>query len=166
MTLLEEKDIRSLRRATNYKSIPFVKIKAVKEQRYRYDPGNQMRAAADVAKFAYPLFKDMDREQLICINFDNAMQPCAVELIALGAVNRCGTDIANIFKYAVLSNALSIILLHNHPTGSLVPSDDDIEFTKNVYKAGELLGIHLQDHIIMGDDQQYFSFRENLSLWD
>lgn len=166
MTLLEEKDIRSLRRATNYRSIPLVRMKAVKEKKLRYDEDNKLCLPGKVARFAYPLFKGLDREKIVVVDLDAQLIPTAIEVIAIGAANRCIADVANIFKHACLSNASSLVLLHNHPSGNLEPSEEDTELTKNLLKAGEILGIHLQDHIIMGDDQQYFSFREKSNLWD
>ena len=59
---------------------------------------------------------------------------------------------------------VSLILIHNHPSGDPTPSQEDMEITARIYQAGELLGIHLLDHIVIGD-QRYCSFRET-GLWD
>ena len=65
----------------------------------------------------------------------------------------------------MLSNAAGIILFHNHPSGEPEPSKEDIQMTVRVKKAGELLGIALQDHIIIGEDR-YYSFREQWEYWE
>ena len=65
----------------------------------------------------------------------------------------------------MLSNAAGIILFHNHPSGEPEPSKEDIQMTVRVKRAGELLGIALQDHIIIGEDS-YYSFREQWEYWE
>jgi DNA repair protein RadC len=65
-----------------------------------------------------------------------------------------------VFKAAILSNAAGFILAHNHPSGELTPSKDDIAVTERIKEAGDLLGIDLLDHIIVGDGKRYTSFRE------
>ena len=69
-----------------------------------------------------------------------------------------------LFIEALQRNAVYIILLHNHPSGDPTPSPDDLQITARIYQAGELLGIHLLDHIVIGD-QRYCSFREE-GLWN
>ena len=64
-----------------------------------------------------------------------------------------------VFKSSILSNAASIILLHNHPSGELQPSEGDVEVTKRIGAAGKMLGIPLLDHIILGQGE-YMSLRE------
>ena len=69
-----------------------------------------------------------------------------------------------IYMEALRRHAVSLILIHNHPSGDPTPSPDDMQITTRIYQAGELLGIHLLDHIVIGD-QRYCSFREE-GLWD
>ena len=69
-----------------------------------------------------------------------------------------------IYLEALRYHAVSLILIHNHPSGDPTPSQEDMEITARIYQAGELLGIHLLDHIVIGD-QRYCSFRET-GLWD
>lgn len=68
-----------------------------------------------------------------------------------------------IFKEAIRNNASSIILMHNHPSGELTPSNMDKNTTKRLVKCGEMMGIEILDHLILGDGS-YFSFKENLLL--
>ena len=70
-----------------------------------------------------------------------------------------------VFKSAILANASSIILLHNHPSGDCQPSEADIDVTKRLIGAGELLGIEVLDHIVIGEQKEYFSFKENEMLF-
>jgi DNA repair protein RadC len=65
----------------------------------------------------------------------------------------------DVFKSAILANAVAIIVCHNHPSGELVPSDEDIKLTKQLIEAGELLGIKVLDHLIVSS-QGYKSLRD------
>ena len=65
-----------------------------------------------------------------------------------------------VFKHAILRNASALLLFHNHPSGDPTPSDEDIAVTKRLVKAGELLGIPILDHIILGQDGAHTSLRE------
>ena len=78
---------------------------------------------------------------------------------SVGALNTTRTRPADILKAAILSNALGLVLIHNHPSGELEPSPEDIEFTRAVHQACELVGIDLYDHLIVTDDG-FTSFRE------
>jgi DNA repair protein RadC len=69
-----------------------------------------------------------------------------------------------IFKAAILVNAASLLLVHNHPSGDPEPSAEDRAVTNRVYAAGELLGVTLVDHVILGHEGKYFSFSEQ-SPW-
>ena len=69
-------------------------------------------------------------------------------------------DVRVIFQYALLSNALNIILCHNHPSGNLKPSEADIAITKKVVKGAKLLDLTILDHIILSSQDDYFSMAE------
>ena len=77
----------------------------------------------------------------------------------MGSLNASVMEAREIFKSSILSNAASIILLHNHPSGELQPSKEDLNLTKRIELAGEILGIPLLDHIILGQGE-YMSFQE------
>ena len=77
----------------------------------------------------------------------------------MGSLNATVTEPREIFKSSILSNAASIIFLHNHPSGELQPSKEDINLTRRVELAGDVLGIPLLDHIILGHGE-YMSLRE------
>ena len=82
-----------------------------------------------------------------------------------GTLNSSLVDVAGIFKFALLCNACSIILTHNHPSGSTTPSQEDIEVTRRVKDAGDLLGVPLLDHIITTPSGDYDSIRSNSTIW-
>ena len=111
---------------------------------------------------AYDFLKNVrkyDRESLYSIMLDAGNQVLGCEEVSRGALNTTRTHPREIYKSAILSNALGIILAHNHPSGNLDPSAEDIEFTRAVGRAGEIIGIELYDHVIVSDSG-YASLRE------
>ena len=82
-----------------------------------------------------------------------------------GTLNSSLVDVAGIFKFALLCNASSIILTHNHPSGSTTPSQEDIQVTRRVKDAGDLLNVPLLDHIITTPSGDYNSIRSNSTIW-
>lgn len=105
---------------------------------------------------------DMDREVVCVINLKTDGTPINCSFVSIGALNFSIVEPREIFKASILSNAHSIILLHNHPSGALNPSYDDIRVTGRIEKCCDLLGFNFRDHIIVGTTiGKYFSFREN-----
>ena len=104
---------------------------------------------------------ELDREVVCVINLRSDGIPVNCNFVSMGAVDECVAHPREILKSAILSNANSMILLHNHPSGNLSPSKWDSMITDRMLKVGELIGIPLRDHIIVGgDNRSYFSFRE------
>lgn len=93
---------------------------------------------------------------MICMNTKNKV--IGVFEISHGTVNSSIVGVREIFQKALLANAVSIVLMHNHPSGDPSPSREDIEVTRRVCEAGKILGIQVLDHIIIGD--QYASLKE------
>jgi DNA repair protein RadC len=94
---------------------------------------------------------------MICMNTKNKVT--GVFEISHGNVNSSIVGTREVFQKALLANAVSIILMHNHPSGDPTPSEEDILSTSRIKKAGILIGIELLDHIIIGNNC-YISFRE------
>ena len=88
-----------------------------------------------------------------------------MNIVSVGALNNTEMQAREVFKSSILSNAAAFILVHNHPSGRLIPSKTDKISTQRMREAGNLLGIELLDHVIVGDKQgKYFSFREEKIL--
>ena len=113
---------------------------------------------------AYELVKDelvnSDREMLLSVMLTVKNDLIGVETVSLGSVTASTTTPRDIFKSAILANAVAIIICHNHPSGELVPSNGDIKITKQLIAAGELLGIKVLDHLIVSN-QGYKSLRDH-----
>ena len=104
----------------------------------------------------------MDREYCCVVNLDGANHPINFNVVSIGDVNQAHVPIQNVFKSAILSNAASIMMFHNHPSGSTHASKEDIEVTKKLIEAGRIMNIPVLDHIIVaGGSAEHFSFRDN-----
>jgi len=103
---------------------------------------------------------ESDREHCVCVCLDSKNRPTSIERVSIGSLTSSIMHPREVFKSAIISNAHSVIIAHNHPSGDLTPSQEDINMTQRIIEAGRLLGIPLQDHIIC-TDKSYYSFREN-----
>ena len=90
-----------------------------------------------------------DREMILSIMLTVKNDLIGVETVSIGSVTASTTTPRDVFKSAILANAVSVILCHNHPSGDLTPSGEDIRITKQLIEAGELLGIKVLDHLIV-----------------
>ena len=103
-----------------------------------------------------------DREVLCVVNLRSDLAPINMNIVSMGSLNASIIMTAReVFKSSILSNAGFIMMVHNHPSGNLMPSRNDMAVTKKIEKAAELMDIPLVDHIILGRCGEYFSFRSN-----
>jgi len=110
--------------------------------------------------FKKPLeLNTLAQENLYCFCLDTKSKVKSIELISKGSLTTSIAHPREILKAAILSNAVSIILVHNHPSGDPEPSDDDKNLTDKISKACGIMSISLLDHIIIGKNS-YYSFRE------
>ena len=107
------------------------------------------------------IIRRSNRELVVAVCCDSGGRATYIDVVAKGTVNCCLASVVEIFKVAIISNAVNIILFHNHPCGDPTPSAKDEETTRKVREVGELLDIGLLDHIIIGSDGAYYSFMEN-----
>ena len=132
------------------KRINIVSIKMVKESSFLYQT-RQILSPSDANEMIKEQLEGLDREQFIiaCLNTKN--EPTNITVVSVGTLNKAIVHPREVFKTAILSNASSIMAFHNHPSGDTTPSQHDIELTQRLYEAGNLLGIKLVDHLIIGD---------------
>lgn len=100
-----------------------------------------------------------NQEHFWVIGLDNQSKILFIELVGLGAVNRVGANPPDVFRMGIYKLAVSMILVHNHPSGNLKPSDEDIDFTDKMYKVGEIIGIKILDHLII-TEKSYVSLAD------
>ena len=140
------------------KTVKRVRLKQVCDGRIRFAV-DRISRPREVYDAVMPYYRGADREILSVLCLDAQNQPNSFNVALIGALNTTRTRPAEILKAAILSNALGLILIHNHPSGELDPSPEDLEFTRAVQRACELVGVDLYDHVIVTDDG-FTSFRE------
>lgn len=109
------------------------------------------------------LFYEKKQEYFYCYYFDNRNNLLTKKLIYIGTINSSVTHTREIFKEAYRISASSIVCIHNHPSGDVTPSRADIDFTEHLIKTGNIQGIPVIDHLIVGDNS-FYSFYENKKL--
>lgn len=104
---------------------------------------------------------EFDREVIGVVNLKSDLTPINVHFASVGAINEAMAHPRELLKASILSNAASIMLIHCHPSGQLLPSKADTMMTDRMNKICELIGIPLVDHVIVGgDNREFFSFKE------
>ena len=113
-----------------------------------------------VADHYYSRVKGLQKEHVFGIWLDNRLRYLGDSLISVGTVNHSVFSIRDVFLEALRFKAVHFILLHNHPSGDPVPSENDLEATARIRQAAELIQIMLIDHIVIGDNR-FYSFKED-----
>lgn len=114
----------------------------------------------------YPLIRhvsDRRQEHFLCISLNGANEVIAVRTVSVGLVNRALVHPREVYADPITDRASAVIVAHNHPSGSLVPSQDDLEVTRQLKEAGKTLGIKLLDHLIF-NQTTYHSMLEKGQL--
>ncbi len=119
----------------------------------------KIRNAEDVAKLAEEL-KNKKQEYFVTITLDGANTLIRKRIVFIGTLNESLVHPREVFADAITDRAASIILVHNHPSGSLKPSSEDRQITNRLVEIGKLVGIKILDHVIISK-KGYYSFNEN-----
>lgn len=141
--------------------VSFERVVLVKEKAGRYELPRETRSPEE-AYNAIKIITNVQEEAqevfgILVLNTKNKI--VAVHEVSRGTLNASMIHPREVFKPAVLHNAAAIICFHNHPSGNPEPSRDDIEITNRLVAAGNIMGIEILDHIIVGDDR-YVSLKE------
>lgn len=164
---LYELKVASLEELQEIKGVGLVKaveIKAVIEFGMRLAKANQVKlgrvtSSMEIGQMMIEELKDLRQEHLMALYLNTKNEMIKKETLFIGSLNQSIAHPREIFRSAVKYSAARIILVHNHPSGDTYPSKNDIEFTKRVVECGELMGIDLLDHLIIGH-QSYCSLKE------
>lgn len=149
-------------------NLSILNLKVVKEKEVNYDSNwanKSIDAPEKVVDVAINVLELHERaeESFYIFTLDTKNQINGIFEVSRGSLNASIVHPREVFKRALLQNANSIILLHNHPSGDPTPSKEDITITNRLIESGDLLGIRVLDHIIIGDENNYISLkRENL----
>ncbi len=139
-------------------SIPLYRLQLVQDGTVE---GSALSAPADVAR----MLKDVaaaDREHMVAIFLDTKNRPIGRHLVSVGTVNGTPVQPRDVFRAALVAGAVNgLILSHNHPSGDVTPSREDDDVTRNVARAGALLGIRLLDHVILAPNGSFYSYKDS-----
>lgn len=117
---------------------------------------------ADAAALVVPVMRHLEQEEFRVILLDTKNRVLQIEKVAVGSLNAAGVQPREVFRGAVKHSAAAVILVHNHPSGDPTPSPEDVALTRRLLQAGEILGIEILDHIIVGDNKYTSLKAENL----
>lgn len=123
----------------------------------------QIRSSRDAYNIIAPLLQDLPHEEFWILLLNRANRVLQREQISIGGVSGTLVDAKIVFRKALQGQASSIVLVHNHPSGSLHPSQQDIDLTKKLRKAGQAVDIPVMDHLIVSE-QGYYSFADEDQL--
>ena len=126
-------------------------------------PEATVRTPDDAVDVIHDMLRDMDREMLVCINMAASGRVINASICSVGTMDMALVSPPEILRGALLSGARSLIMLHNHPSGQISPSKEDMSFTKRMATASAVVGVNFLDSIILGQNADRFSFKAEMS---
>lgn len=144
------------------KRVDVVQVKMVKERSVLYS-ARRIQSASDGDRLVRQFIEDLDREAMVVVALNAKSEPTCLQVVSTGSLSASIVHPREVFKVAILSNAYSILLAHNHPSGDITPSQEDISITKRLKNAADIMGVPMLDHIIIGSGN-YYSLKENGDL--
>lgn len=147
------------------KQVDIVSVYMVKERSVMYQ-SQYITCSRDVVNMVNEHLKmdKLDREGFVIIAVDAKCRPTHISIISTGSLTASIVHPREVFKVAIMSNAHSIIVVHNHPSGNAEPSSEDYQITKRLKEVGLIMGIPLIDHIVIGECGDYVSLKERGEL--
>ena len=127
---------------------------------WRCSPRTAISTPEDVVALCSAQLRGMDREHFWCIALNTKNQLLKTVEVSIGSLNASIVHPRELFKEAVKLSAASIVLVHNHPSGDPTPSGADVQLTRRLVKAGDVLGIEVLDHVVIGDGGEHSSLRD------
>ena len=145
--------------------IPIYKISLVRDGSHQSDI-RTIKQPSDVTELAKSYLQGVDREHFIILMLDTKNKLIGINTVSIGSLNSAIVHPREDFKPAILANANSIILAHNHPSGNPKPSLEDIKITERLIEGGKILGMEILDHIIIGEEgyNGYYSMKEHANI--
>ena len=130
----------------------------------KFNSINEIKVTSSSSIYEYYKDKLCDKKQeyFYCIYLDTKNRIIKDKLLFIGTINQSLVHPREVFREAYLLSASSIICIHNHPTGNTIPSKNDVIITEQLKKTGEILGIKILDHIIIGNG--YYSFNDECKI--
>ena len=140
--------------------LPIYRVTLVRESRLPHAQP-QIRSSRDAAIIFRQHLGAVDREHFMVAMLDQKNKVIGINTVSIGSLTASVVHPREVMKPAILSNAASLLCCHNHPSGAPQPSQEDRALTRRLVDAGQLLGINVLDHIILGDGSEaYYSFAD------
>ena len=121
----------------------------------------QVRQSKDVADLMAPLAANLDRQHFWVLLLNGKNTVIGVNLVSVGSLTAALVHPREVFKPAILGNAAALVLVHSHPSGDPSPSAEDTALTRRLSEVGELVGIRVLDHIVLGDAGSFRSLADD-----
>ena len=144
--------------SVKFGGVPVYRVALVCESGIGEPPTTPVRKSSEAAEVLRPLFEKLDREQFVVLLLDAQHKPIGINIVSVGSLTASIVHPREAFKAAILANAAAVVVSHNHPSGSVEPSPEDIELSRRLREAGELLGIRVLDSIVLGEGESIYSF--------
>lgn len=140
------------------KNLDMVKVRLVPD--YKLHSKEQIETSEKAIDLLKRELSEFDREAMCVLNLNAKCMPINASIISIGDLISTAVHPREVFKCAILSSAASIVLIHNHPSGDAIPSDEDIKITHRLIAAGRFLGIAVLDHLITAPGNEINSMRD------
>lgn len=143
-------------------TVPRYRVMLVKESLAHPSPAT-IRDSQTAYRLLAPLFDGLDREHFLVVSLDAKHSVIGINTVSIGSVTMSIVHPREVFKPVILMNASAVLLAHNHPSGDSTPSQEDRALTRRLKDGGELIGITVLDHVVLGEDR-YYSFADHRTL--
>lgn len=135
-------------------------LKQVKRKRKNKLIPEKVTSSFAIGQWLSKLIGDQSQEHLVVICLNTKNEVVSFSDVHTGTLNQSVAHPRDVLQRALLSNSARILIAHNHPSSIVTPSKNDCDFTKRMKSACEIMGIELLDHLIVNDNDEYYSFRE------
>ncbi|MFH1267912.1 MAG: JAB domain-containing protein, partial [Planctomycetota bacterium] len=125
-----------------------------------FDARKNLKTPCDAAEFLRAILESEPVEVFVVVPLTIKFRVLGYHELSRGCIDSTPAHPREVFKIALLANSACVLLGHNHPSGDPSPSMDDVDLTARLLQAGKLLGIEVVDHVIIGHDDRYYSFKE------
>ena len=132
-------------------------LRVIRERKAGYDLRTLFRSSQQIYETFRERFERADREEFVVLLLDAKNKQLGFHVVSVGSLTSSIVHPREVYKAAILGNAAAIICLHNHPSGDPTPSAEDVAITNRLRQVGDILGIKVLDHVVIGDGQ-YVSF--------
>ena len=158
-TLFGPEEIHNKPKSIRFKVIkPVFETLTIKECITSYlSPGTRYTSPSQIHE-TFSFLRHESKEYFLALHLDGNNRIICIDMVSVGSLNQSVVHPREVFKSSLLSSAAAMILIHNHPSGDPSPSREDIEITRRLKEAGELIGVRILDHVVIGET--YLSFTE------